>query len=66
MLELTNEQCNELNQRVVKKLSEMFRDDDTHVQEAIARMAVPAVILTIREYEAMTAPDSSTSPQSAE
>ena len=54
MLELTQEQIQELQKRVEDKLTGAFEGNQTAIQEIIAKMVVPAVILTIREYEKMT------------
>ena len=54
MLELTQEQIQELQKRVENKLTGAFEGNQTAIQEIIAKMVVPAVILTIREYEKMT------------
>lgn len=53
MLELTKEQCLELEERVREKLKGSFTGPNPEIQEAIAQMAVTAVIATIREYEKM-------------
>lgn len=53
MLELTKEQCIELEKRVREKLKGAFDGPNPDVQEAIAQMAVTAVIATMREYERM-------------
>ena len=53
MLELTTDQCLELERRVREKLSGSFDGPNPEIQEAIAKAAVPAVIATMREYERM-------------
>lgn len=54
MLELTQEQIQELQKRVEDKLTGAFEGGHSGIQETISKMVVPAVILTIREYEKMT------------
>lgn len=54
MLELTQEQIQELQKRVEDKLTGAFEGDHPGIRETISKMVVPAVILTIREYEKMT------------
>ncbi|MBD5151290.1 MAG: hypothetical protein HDT16_02070 [Oscillibacter sp.] len=54
MLELTVEQCKELEDRVLKKLAERYPPETAGLAAAVCNIAVPAVICTIREYERMT------------
>lgn len=54
MLELTKEECMELERRVVEKLHSALPDSDSSMQrlyETISHMASRAAIMTIREYE---------------
>lgn len=57
MLELTKEECLELEERVAKKIHSSFPDsnDDSKqkLYEIVSRMASRATIITIREYEKM-------------
>ena len=53
MIELTKDQCIELEKLVREKLKGAFDGPKPDVQEAIAQMAVTAVIATMREYERM-------------
>lgn len=54
MLELTNEQCFELQHRTEAKLLEMFAaQDGKEIQLAACKMVIPAIICTLREYERM-------------
>ncbi len=57
MLELTKEECLELEERVAQKVHSSFPDscdDNTQkLYEVICRMASRATITTIREYEKM-------------
>lgn len=52
MLELTNEQCFELQRRTEAKLQEMFAEQDgKEIQLAACKMVIPAIICTLREYD---------------
>ena len=62
MLELTKEQCLELEKRVRENLKGSFDGPYPELQEAIAQMAVTAVITTMREYEKMKLENQKTSP----
>lgn len=56
MLELTKEECLELEKRVAEKLHSSFPDEGGASQkmyEVLSRMASRAAIMTIREYERM-------------
>lgn len=54
MLELTSEQCSELQRRTEAKLQEMFAEQDgNEIQLAACKMVIPAIICTLREYERM-------------
>lgn len=59
MLELTKEECMDLEKRVAQKIHSSFPDasDDGQQKlfEVICRMASRAAITTIREYEKMQA-----------
>ena len=61
MLELPKEQCLDLEKRVIEKLKGSFDGPNPDVQEAIAQMAVTAVIATMREYERMSSGNQKTS-----
>lgn len=55
MLELTNEQCKELEHRTIVKLREMFSAQaGPDVSLALCEAVVPAVICTLREYVRMS------------
>lgn len=55
MLELTSEQCKELEQRTIKKLREMFSvQSGSDVSLALCETVVPAVICTLQEYAQMS------------
>lgn len=54
MLELTHDQCKELQKRTEEKIREMFSDNPkTELARVIAELAVISTICTIREYERM-------------
>ena len=59
MLELTKEECLELEKRVAQKVHSSFPDSPDDGQqklyEVISHMASRATIVTIREYEKMKA-----------
>lgn len=61
MLELTEAQCAELERRVNEKLTGAFSGPSPEIQEAITKMAVTAVIVTMREYDRMKQLDQSES-----
>lgn len=61
MLELTKEQCLDLEKRVIEKLKGSFDGPNPEIQEAVAQMAVVAVIATMREYERMNLENQKTS-----
>lgn len=54
MLELTIEQCQELERRAKEKAAQAFgKNNPPELTEIIAQIAVTSVIITIREYERM-------------
>lgn len=53
MLELTTEQCKELEARVTAKLEKMYPEDTAGLVQTICKIAIPVAICTIREYEQM-------------
>ena len=56
MLELTKEECLELEKRVAEKLHASLPDEGNAAQglyEILSQMASRATIMTIREYERM-------------
>lgn len=59
MLELTKEECLELEKRVTEKIHQSFpeetQDGNQRLYEIICRMASRATIMTIREYERLQA-----------
>ena len=57
MIELTEAQCAELERRVKEKLTNAFGGPYPEIQEAITKMAVIAVIATMREYDQMKQSD---------
>lgn len=63
MLELTREECLELQKRVVDKMYPA--DSDKEISRSMALIAAKATIATIREYERMKL-QKQDHPQSAE
>lgn len=56
MLELTNEQCKELERRVMTALQDkLSQTPHQELDLAISQIAITATITTIREYEKMKA-----------
>lgn len=53
MLELTAEQCKELEQRVLVKLGKVYPEETAGLANAACKIVVPAIICTLREYEQM-------------
>lgn len=53
MSEFTAEQYKELEDRVFAKLEKMYPGDTSGLVQTICKLAVPAAICTIREYEQM-------------
>jgi len=53
MLELTNEQCHDLENRVVEQLQAMFAGKDADTNLALCKAVIPAVICTLNEYARM-------------
>ena len=52
MLELTSEQCKELERRVLEKLKEMYPEDN--LASTLRKVMVPAIICTLQEYSRMS------------
>lgn len=50
MLELTNEQCHDLENRVVTQLQAMFAGKDADANLALCKAVIPAVICTLNKY----------------
>lgn len=57
MIELSQDECTELEQRTVARLHKIFTDPSGNVEVAglIAQIAARATIITIRKYEKMKA-----------
>ncbi len=67
MLELSKEECLELERRVAEKLHSALPEGDSALQrmyEVLSKMASRAAIMTIREYERMKISHSDQPPTS--
>lgn len=53
MIELTNDQCKELERRTEAKLQEMLGGTDAELKLSLCKMVIPAIICTLREYDRM-------------
>lgn len=53
MIQLTNEQCHELENRVAEKLQDMFAGKDADVNLELCKAVIPAIICTLNEYAQM-------------
>lgn len=55
VLELTNDQCKELERRANSKLQDMFAEQsDSGISLELCKAVVPAIICTLREYVRMS------------
>ncbi len=53
MIQLTNEQCHELENRVAAKLQDMFAGKDADANLELCKAVIPAIICTLNEYAQM-------------
>lgn len=53
MVQLTNEQCHDLEKRVTAKLQDMFAGKDADVNLELCKAVIPAIICTLNEYVRM-------------
>lgn len=53
MIQLTNEQCHELENRVAAKLQDMFTGKDADANLELCKAVIPAIICTLNEYAQM-------------
>lgn len=53
MLELTSEQCKELESRIMAQLEKIYPEDTAGLVQTICKITVSVTIRTIREYERM-------------
>ena len=53
MIQRTNEQCHDLEGRVVAKLQDMFAGKGLDTRLELCKAVVPAIICTLNEYARM-------------
>lgn len=53
VIQLTNDQCHDLENRVVAKLQDMFAGKGADVNLELCKAVIPAIICTLNEYAQM-------------